>query len=182
MLFAPPILSRSRGGSLNRLLLGDSRAIPSEDAVFFRPDRQTRKPTMGRGSNMGVTRLGCHNQDAVFTGRPVTLPVIQTVFGVPRDCRRQVSRADRTLALTRPIVLPSGWGTASALGMTFLSQLDGWPVHSHVNASPTPSRGPAHDSGSMRLATSSSQWTCTTYSLPASRRTPQESVTFCTFG
>jgi hypothetical protein len=26
----------------------------------------------GRGSNMGLTRLGCHNQDAVFTGRPVT--------------------------------------------------------------------------------------------------------------
>jgi hypothetical protein len=29
----------------------------------------------GRGSNMGVTRLGCHNQGAVFTGRPVTQAV-----------------------------------------------------------------------------------------------------------
>jgi hypothetical protein len=30
---------------------------------------------LGRGSNMGVTRLGCHNQDTAFTGRPVTQAV-----------------------------------------------------------------------------------------------------------
>ena len=53
-----------------------------------------------------------------------------------------------------------------------LSRLNGWPTHSPVNASPTPSRAPAHDSGPMRLATPSSQWTLTTYSLPVSRRTP----------
>ena len=54
-----------------------------------------------------------------------------------------------------------------------LSQLNDWPVRSPVNASPTPSRVPAHDSGPMRVATPSSQWTCTTYSLPVSRRTPK---------
>ena len=55
-----------------------------------------------------------------------------------------------------------------------LSRLNGWPTHSPVNASPTPSRAPAHDLGPMRLATPSSQWTLTTYSLPVSRRTPNK--------
>jgi hypothetical protein len=36
----------------------------------------------------------------------------------------------------------------------------------------------AHGSGPMRIATPSSRWTFTTYSLPVSRRTPQENVTF----
>ena len=35
-------------------------------------------------------------------------------------------------------------------------RLNGWPVRSPVNASPMPSRAAAHDSGSMRFATSSS--------------------------
>jgi hypothetical protein len=40
-----------------------------------------------------------------------------------------------------------------------------------ADASPTSSRMPAHGLGPMRVATPSSQWTCTTYSLPVSRRT-----------
>ena len=51
-----------------------------------------------------------------------------------------------------------------------LSRLNGWPMRSPVNASPRPSRATAHDSGSMRFATPSSQGTCTLYSLPVSRR------------
>jgi hypothetical protein len=51
-----------------------------------------------------------------------------------------------------------------------LSRLNGWPVHSPVNASPRPSRTAAHDSGPMWIATPSSQGTCTLYSLPVSRR------------
>src|SRR5436190_8871691 len=51
-----------------------------------------------------------------------------------------------------------------------LSRLDGWPMRSPVNASPRPSRAPAHDSGPMWIATPSSQGTCTLYSLPVSRR------------
>jgi hypothetical protein len=51
-----------------------------------------------------------------------------------------------------------------------LSRLNGWPVHSPVNASPRPSRTAAHDSGPMWFATPSSQGTCTLYSLPVSRR------------
>jgi hypothetical protein len=37
-----------------------------------------------------------------------------------------------------------------------LSRLNGWPVHSPVNASPWPLRTAAHDSGPMWFATPSS--------------------------
>jgi len=52
-----------------------------------------------------------------------------------------------------------------------LSRLNGWPMRPPVNASPKPSRATAHDSGPMWIATPSSKWTCTTNSLPVSRRT-----------
>src|SRR5579863_10619856 len=50
--------------------------------------------------------------------------------------------------------------------MTTVSRLDGWPICSPADASLTPSRTPAHGSGPMWVATPSSQWTFTTYSLP----------------
>jgi hypothetical protein len=37
-----------------------------------------------------------------------------------------------------------------------LSRLNGWPMHSPTDASPTPSRAPAHGSGPMWIATPSS--------------------------
>lgn len=52
-----------------------------------------------------------------------------------------------------------------------ISRLNGWPVRSPADASPLPSRADTHGSGPMWVATPSSQWTCTTYSLPVSRRT-----------
>src|SRR6516165_1096948 len=61
--------------------------------------------------------------------------------------------------------------TVSAPGIRFLSRLNGWPARSPADASPTSSRVPAHGLGPMWVATPSSQWTCTTYSLPVSRRT-----------
>ena len=51
-----------------------------------------------------------------------------------------------------------------------LSRLNGWPMRPPVNASPRPSRAPAHDSGPMWIATPSSQGTFTLYPLPVSRR------------
>ena len=75
------------------------------------------------------------------------------------------------LAMARSGMLPSAFKTASAPGITELSRLDGWPMRTPVNASPCTSRCTAHDSGPMWFATPSSQWTCTTYSLPVSRRT-----------
>src|SRR5271166_3817453 len=81
-------------------------------------------------------------------------------------------RAGRALAMAHPSVLPSVSGTASAPRMTSISRLNGWPMRSPTDASPTSSRTPAHGSGPMWFATPSSQWTLTTYSLPVSRRTP----------
>ncbi len=52
-----------------------------------------------------------------------------------------------------------------------ISRLNGWPVCSPADASPLPSRADTHGLGPMWVATPSSQWTCTTYSLPISRRT-----------
>jgi hypothetical protein len=77
----------------------------------------------------------------------------------------------KALALARPSILPSTKRTASAPGMTSISQLNGWPMRSPTDASPMPSRAPAHGSGPMWFAKPSSQRTFTTYSLPVSRRT-----------
>ncbi|AJZ56994.1 hypothetical protein OI25_7509 [Paraburkholderia fungorum] len=46
-----------------------------------------------------------------------------------------------------------------------------WPARTPADASPTSSQMPAHGSEPMWFAIPSSQWTCTTYSLPVSRRT-----------
>ncbi|MCP1838697.1 hypothetical protein ACVIHI_008378 [Bradyrhizobium sp. USDA 4524] len=58
-----------------------------------------------------------------------------------------------------------------------VSRLNGWPACSPTDASPTPSRRPAHGSGPMWFATPSSQWTFTIYSLPVSRRTQSSAKT-----
>ena len=52
-----------------------------------------------------------------------------------------------------------------------LSRLNGWPIRSPTDASQSSSRRTAHGSGATWVATPSSQWTLTTYSLPVSRRT-----------
>jgi len=57
-------------------------------------------------------------------------------------------------------------------GIRPVSQLNTWPVVSPVNASRRPSRDAAHHSGSGRLARPSPWGTFTSYSLPASWRTP----------
>jgi hypothetical protein len=56
------------------------------------------------------------------------------------------------------------------------SRLNTQPRRTPVNASPTPSRGPAHDSGTVWFATPSLEETCTLYSLPVSRRTHRQLV------
>jgi hypothetical protein len=58
------------------------------------------------------------------------------------------------------------------LGIGPVSQLNTWPVVSPVNASRRPSRDAAHHSGSGWLARPSPWGTFTSYSLPASWRTP----------
>src|SRR5271168_636915 len=46
-------------------------------------------------------------------------------------------RVGRALAVARPAVLPSDKQTSSALGIRTVSRLDGWPVRSPADASPT---------------------------------------------
>src|SRR5215472_3583399 len=48
-----------------------------------------------------------------------------------------------------------------------LSRLNTQPARSPADASPRPSPAATHGLRPMRVATPSSQWTCTTYSLPA---------------
>jgi hypothetical protein len=78
---------------------------------------------------------------------------------------RVISRDIETLRIAFHSV--NGVGSQDKL----LSRLNGWPMHSPADASPAPSRTQTHGSGPMRIATPSSQWTSTTYSLPVSRRT-----------
>jgi hypothetical protein len=73
--------------------------------------------------------------------------------------------------LTCRAVLPSAHATASAPRTSELSRLNTQPTPSPVNASTHASRRAPHDSGSVWIATPSPRWTCTTYSLPVSRRT-----------
>ena len=54
------------------------------------------------------------------------------------------------------------------------SRLNTQPMRTPVNASPSPSRGPTHDSGTVWFATPSLEETCTLYSLPVSRRTHRQ--------
>jgi len=82
-------------------------------------------------------------------------------------------RAGRALAITRPSMSPSVILTTSAPETILLSRLNGWPMHSPVNASSASSRIPTHDSGPMRFATPSSQRTFTAYSLPVSTGAPE---------
>ena len=63
------------------------------------------------------------------------------------------------------------------------SRLNTQPMRTPVNASPSPSRGPTHDSGTVWFATPSLEETCTLYSLPVSRRTHcQVNGIWVTFG
>ncbi|MGF6935555.1 hypothetical protein OKW41_004717 [Paraburkholderia sp. UCT70] len=91
-------------------------------------------------------------------------------------------RVIRALAIARSDVLPSATQTASAPGISFLSWLNGWPARTPADASSTSSRMPAHGSGPMWFAIPSSQWTCTTYSLPVSRRTRVKTQKYSVFG
>lgn len=82
-------------------------------------------------------------------------------------------RVGQALALTRPSMLPSVISNTSAPGLPKFSRLHGWPMCSPADASPISSRRPTHGSGPTRIATPSSQWTCTTYSLPVSTGAPK---------
>ena len=64
-------------------------------------------------------------------------------------------RAGRTLAMTRPSVLPSVILNTSVPELLKFSRLHGWPMCSPTDVSPTPARVATHGSGPMRIATPS---------------------------
>jgi hypothetical protein len=109
-----------------------------------------------------------------------------------RDCRifltqgRSVKLLERLFAgaasVRRPNPRPPGSRTksfctyqASAPRTTRFSRLNGWPMRSPADASPSPSWTPPHGSGPMRIATPSLQATSTAYSLPVSTGAPKAS-------
>jgi hypothetical protein len=69
-----------------------------------------------------------------------------------RTCQGLRPRRAGPLAITPPSMLPSAFMSTSAPGTILFSQLNGWPMRSPADASPTPSRMPAHGSGPMRIA------------------------------
>lgn len=77
-------------------------------------------------------------------------------------------RVESTLALSHRFILPSAHKTNAGTREASISRFNGWPTCSPANASRTASLLPAHDSGSMWIATPSLQWTFTICSLPVS--------------
>jgi hypothetical protein len=82
----------------------------------------------------------------------------------------------REARVTLPSISPSTHRTVSAPGAEILSRLNGWPMRSPVNASPSTSRCRTHDSGPVWFAIPSLQGTFTLYSSPVC---PAHSVKIC---
>lgn len=81
-------------------------------------------------------------------GRPVDIPVpVQVASTRARGLRTTQGRT--ALAMSRCLVLPSAFSTASAPWTINISRLNTLPACSPVNASPEPSRTPTHDWGSL---------------------------------
>ena len=87
-------------------------------------------------------------------GRPGDLPVLaQEDSARARGLRPR--RVNRHLALSVSVVQPSASSDNVGTLKSVISRLDTLPMRAPVNASPMPSRAPAHDSGSSWVATPS---------------------------
>ena len=91
---------------------------------------------------------------------------LSTLRVTPRGATRMTRGRCGSLPLHR-----NGLSPSTSCRSPGAPRLNGWPIRSPTDASPTSSRTPAHGSGATWIATPSSQWTFTTYSLPVSRRT-----------
>src|SRR4051812_37556538 len=137
--------------------LDDVRARPlAFRPDFHQPQNQTPVPPLGKRTSAKIP-------DRRHTPNLATVP----------------RRVGRRLALSPPSVLPSVLSNTSAPRLLKFSRLNGWPMCSPTDASPTPSRVPTHGSGPVRIAIPSPWWTFTSYSLPVfpARRM---SLDFCT--
>jgi hypothetical protein len=106
-----------------------------------------RQTSRVRASPVTAPRLSDAGQRRPTAGQTRDLPVpVQEASARARvyDHAPRLRRGrlvGRALAMARPSMLPSGIMTPSAPGTFLLSRLNGWPVRSTADASPTPSRG-----------------------------------------
>ena len=121
-----------------------------------------------RASSATAHRLPDADRRQLPNGRSRDLPVPEQEASAHARVFDHAGSSERSQQRALTCCLPT-FARRRHPGRT-LSRLDGWPMHSPVNASPWPSRTTAHDSGPMWIATPSSQGTCTLYSLPVSRR------------
>jgi hypothetical protein len=101
-----------------------------------------RRSQPGLRTPLSTLRVTPHGATCMTRGRCGSLPLHRSGLSPPTSCRSPGA-----------------------------PRLNGWPIRSPTDASPTSSRTPAHGSGATWIATPSSQWTFTAYSLPVSRRT-----------
>src|SRR5271157_4725155 len=110
-----------------------------------------------------------------FSGRPA-LPSWTGTFGISRFPCKEFPHMLRVsdcagpsydLRLAPWSVLPSASVNSVRAPKKLISQLNGWPVCTPVNASPMSSRTSAHDSGPVWLAGPSPYGSFIHYSLPA---------------
>jgi hypothetical protein len=102
----------------------------------------------------------CGSSSDLSSRRQRRQVVVDGSFASPNNFGEQCSsqhlrprRVVRTLALSRPSVLPSAGSTASAPSTFCLSRLDSWPMHSPADASTLL----AHGSGPMWFGSSVSR-------------------------
>ena len=155
--------------------LGSTRSSAAETAPFAGLPATTAGSDFSRSFIVGYGSSPSRRGPAgVYrycpSGRARNLPVPAHGASAHAKVFDHAGSAGRS-RIAHPAMLPSASLTASAPESIYLSRLYGWPMHSPVNASPRPSRTPAHDLGLMRFATPSSRGTCTPYSMPVSRRT-----------
>jgi hypothetical protein len=172
---APALLSSSRdegmGSAGDRGRNGDCSPPPAQirtgpiKAYGSYLEYLTANRALGQGWRMRGTGVGqplhSFRSEAIFLAAPPkhAEPVVD-----------HTGRLDTRDYRAQPCCLPV-FGRRQHPGLFSFRGSMTWPMRSPVNASPVPSRPPAHDSGSMWFAIPSSWWTFTSYFLPVSRRT-----------
>ena len=92
--------------------------------------------------------------DTIVRGWSGDLPVLAQKDSI-RARGLRPRGVDHRLAITAMLVLPSALANGVGTPDCLVSRLNTLPICAPVNASPTPSRAPAHDSGSSRVASPS---------------------------
>jgi hypothetical protein len=150
----------------------ETSRFPRRRRTYMPGSQTTRGGTGPRNDGPRPVAFCCHdgigtpNDIAFAAPLPGLYAPLSTLRLRPRSRLRMTRGRCGSLPLHRNGLAPS-----TSCRSPGAPRLNGWPIRSLTDASPTPSRTPAHGSGATWIATPSSQWTFTTYSLPVSRRT-----------